>query len=236
MLKALAVAAALGVVTLAVVVVAAQQSTSQAETQELSPTATPTAAPISTPEPTPIVSAPVPVSVLGDSHASEIHSWWRLAVWDATTPGIARGAFASQPGASALALTERIDEATAHGGFVIVQAGTNNLLGDQAPSATVTELEDLWAAIRARGAQPIAALVPPSTPRPEAVIELNELIRQSAAFRAIPVLDLYSVVTAGDGSWAPTLTADGTHANQAGALLMGQAASEQLPGLVLNQG
>ena len=111
---------------------------------------------------------------------------------------------------------------------MIVQAGTNELLTARSPEETFTGITALWDGVAAAGAKPIAALVPPSDKTPSAVIELNELIRQEAKTRDIPILDVYRPVAAQDGSWADGHSGDGLHADREASDTMAAAALRQV--------
>ncbi|WWV91834.1 hypothetical protein GMYAFLOJ_CDS0004 [Microbacterium phage phiMiGM15] len=172
------------------------------------------------------------VSVLSDSHAYNEGSWWRQTVEAGTISGVRMGAFESQPGASAQVLVERLDAAAARGGFVIVQAGTNDLLGGITPADTTSRIVSLWDGIAQRGATPVAALVPPSNTRADETVELNALIREAAAARGIGVLDVYTDVALPDGEWQDGASGDGIHALPDAATRMAAAAAAQLPALL----
>ncbi|WP_434770558.1 SGNH/GDSL hydrolase family protein [Curtobacterium flaccumfaciens] len=137
-------------------------------------------------------SAPdkVAVSVLSDSHAFNADSWWRQTVAANKVPGVEMGQFKSTPGIDTERLAADVEDSTADGGWVIVQASTNELLTARSPEETFTGITALWDGVAAAGAKPIAALVPPSDKTPSAVIELNQLIRQEAKTRDIPILDV----------------------------------------------
>ncbi|AJW79903.1 SGNH/GDSL hydrolase family protein [Clavibacter michiganensis subsp. insidiosus] len=175
---------------------------------------------------------PLLMSVLSDSHAYNTGSWWRQTVATGTFPGIYLGTTASQPGAASTSLVPLLDQATATGGAVVVQVGTNDLLSGRTPAQAVDGIAALWEGVRDRGAEPVAALVPPSDEVPEEVLALNEAIRDAATAEDVPLLDVYSTVADADGSWADGLTVDRRHANDAGSDLMAQAAREQLPAVI----
>ncbi len=184
-------------------------------------------------EPSPTATVePVVVSVLSDSHAYNEGSWWRQTVLAGTVPGAVTGAFESQPGANAEVLLDRMDGAAANGGLVLIQAGTNDLLSAITPADTVARVAVLWDGIAARGATPVAVLVPPSATRAAETAELNALLTEAATARGIAVIDVYTPVTNGDGTWIEGYSGDGIHALPDGAALMADAAREQLTALV----
>lgn len=178
--------------------------------------------------PPPADPDPATVSILSDSHAFNEGSWWRTTVYNRSVQGVVSGAFESQPGASAQTLTDRLDAATASGGYVIVQAGTNDLLSAVTPSDALARIEALWDGIGERGATAIASLVPPSDERPSQTVELNELISAAAGQRGMFLLDVYSPVANPDGTWQEGLSGDGIHANPDGAVIMADAARGQI--------
>ncbi len=182
--------------------------------------------------PTPTVTvAPVVMSVLSDSHANNEGSWWRQTVEAGTVPGVTMGAFQSQPGADAATLAGLLDPATAQGGLVLVQAGTNDLLSAVAPDEALTRVVALWDGVVERGATPVAVLVPPSNDRPAEAVELNRLITETATARGMAVIDVYTVVANDDGTWVVGMDRDGVHASDAGAALMADTARGQLEAL-----
>ena len=172
------------------------------------------------------------MSVLSDSHAYNADSWWRQTIGTGTFPNAYLGEFESLPGAATSSLIPRLDAATAQGGAVVVQAGTNDLLSNRTPEQAVEGLSSLWQGIRDRGAAPVAALVPPSDEVPLLVVELNGLIRSAAAEQGLELIDVYSPVAQSDGTWADGVSDDARHANRAGSALMADAAREQLPRII----
>jgi lysophospholipase L1-like esterase len=176
--------------------------------------------------------APVIVSILSDSHAFNAGSWFRSTVEAGTVLGVKLGAFASQPGASASVLAAKLDEATEKKGVVIVQAGTNDLLSALGSDQTAINIEALAEGVKARGAKPVLALLPPSAKRGPEVLATNKLLTAYAATHQIGLLDLTTTVATPDGQWKDGLSDDGTHANAAGAKIMAEAAAQQLPALL----
>jgi lysophospholipase L1-like esterase len=189
------------------------------------------AEPVPTAEPVP---AAVPVSVLSDSHAYFAASWWRQTVEAGAIEGVSMGAFASQPGAVAATIASGLDEAAAaaQGGYVLVQAGTNDLLAGSSPTQAAADIQALWAGVRDRGSTPIAVLVPPSSEVGAEVIELNRLLVDGAAVENVAVLDVYTPVAEADGSWQAGTSDDGKHANLTGASLQANEVLVQLPALL----
>lgn len=177
------------------------------------------------------VAAPVVVSLLSDSHAYNTGSWWRRTIVAGEVAGVVQGAFESQPGADAVTLANRLDAAS-RGDFVLIQAGTNDLLSAVAPADALVRVEALWDGVALRGPSPVAVLVPPSATRPAETVELNTLIAASADARGIPVIDVYTSVTNGDGTWIEGYSGDGIHSLPDGSAVMGQAAQEQLTALL----
>jgi lysophospholipase L1-like esterase len=171
------------------------------------------------------------VGILSDSHAYGKNSWWRQTILAGAVPGLRPGPFESYPGAQTAGLVGYLDAAVKGADLVVVQAGTNDLLRGKSPEEAAQGVYTLWDGIRARGASPVAALVPPSDTRPSLAAELNGLLAEAAAINGIPVIDVYSPVAAEDGSWATGLTRDGIHSNKRGSDLMAKAAHGQLPKL-----
>jgi lysophospholipase L1-like esterase len=241
---AAAAAVLVGVVAIAVVFVGSagreptgREPSEQAAAREVSPTASPepitTAPPGQTGAPE---AAPrtIPVSVLSDSHAYFAASWWRQTVEANAVEGVSMGAFASQPGAVASTIASGLDEAAAAApnGFVLVQAGTNDLLSGSVPAQAAVDIQALWAGVLARGSTPVAVLVPPSSEVGAEVIELNRLLADAARLEGIAVLDVYTPVADVDGGWQAGMSDDGKHANLAGATLQAGAVLAQLPGIL----
>ena len=172
------------------------------------------------------------VSVLSDSHAYNQGSWFRQTVEAGNVPGAVLGVFASQPGASAEVLANRVRQAVSLDGVVIVQAGTNDLMSAVSPEDAAKNVEALVAGVKEGGNKPVLALIPPSDTRGDLVMETNALLKQYAAANKVGLLDVTAPVIAEDGTWKPGLTTDGVHANTQGAKLMAGAAAKQLPALI----
>ncbi|BCT77079.1 hypothetical protein SCMU_29210 [Sinomonas cyclohexanicum] len=172
------------------------------------------------------------VSVLGDSHSGWPDSWFRLSVGNASIPGAA-GVLASEPGRSSIALQAWVAEATARGGVVLVQAGTNDLLLDHStPAKAAQGVEALVNAVASRGARAVLVSVPPSATLGPATNQLDALLKDWAAEHNVAWLDVTSAVARPDGTWRPGLSDDGVHANGTGGALMASAARQQLPELL----
>ena len=169
---------------------------------------------------------PVPtISTLSDSHLVADDSWFRLTVAAGRLDGYAVGTYASQPGADAETVRQLAGR-TDGSDWVVVQAGTNDLLGGASPAEAFTDVQALVRAVR--GPRVILALVPPANERPAAVVELNRLLREWAESQDIAVLDVYSAVATGDGRFLPGTSDDDVHVNGRGAQLQADAATRQL--------
>lgn len=181
-----------------------------------------------------VQSPSILVSVLSDSHAYFAASWWRQTVEANAIEGVSMGAFASQPGAVAATIASGLDEASAaaQNGYVLVQAGTNDLRAGSSPAEAATDIQALWAGVRERGSTPIAVLVPPSSQVGSQVIELNRLLAGEARLEGIAILDVYTPVAEADGGWQAGLSDDGTHANLVGASSQANEVMAQLPGIL----
>ncbi len=171
------------------------------------------------------------IGVLSDSHAHGKHSWWRQTVVADTVPGLRLGPFESHPGAQTVGLVDRLDAAARRADLVVVQAGTNDIRKGRSPEQAAEGVRVLWDGISARGAAPVAALVPPSDTHPGLAVELNRLLKTAAQARGMPLLDVYTPVAAADGSWRAGLSNDGIHSNRKGSDRMAAAARAQLAGL-----
>ncbi|MBJ2119966.1 SGNH/GDSL hydrolase family protein [Arthrobacter sp. MSA 4-2] len=171
------------------------------------------------------------IGILSDSHAHGKHSWWRQTVVAGTVPGLRLGPYESHPGAQTVGLVDRLDAAVRQADLVVVQAGTNDIRKGRSPEQAAEGVRVLWDGITARGAAPIAALVPPSETQPALAVELNRLLRTAAEARGMPLLDVYTPVAAADGSWRAGLSNDGIHSNRKGSDLLAEAARGQLAGL-----
>ncbi len=165
------------------------------------------------------------VSTLSDSHLVADDSWFRLTVAAGRLEGYAVGTLASQPGADAETVRQLADQ-TSESDWVVVQAGTNDLLGGQSPAGAFADVQALVRAVR--GPRVILALVPPANERPAAVVQLNRLLREWAESQELPVLDVYSAVATGNGRFLPGTTDDDVHVNGRGAQLQADAATRQL--------
>lgn len=179
-------------------------------------------------------SPTVPVSVLSDSHAYFAESWWRQTVVANAVEGASEGAFASQPGAVADTIASGLDEASAaaQNGYVLVQAGTNDLLAGSSPARAASDVQSLWEGVRDRGSTPIAVLVPPSSEVGAEVIELNLLLAGAARADGIAILDVYTPVADAGGRWQAGTSDDGKHANLEGATRQANEVLAQLPGIL----
>ncbi|SMQ58195.1 SGNH/GDSL hydrolase family protein [Agreia sp. VKM Ac-1783] len=190
--------------------------------------------PLATPTATPVTQAVIPLSVLSDSHAFFAASWWRQTVEANAIPGVSMGAFASQPGAVADTIASGLDDAAAgaQGGYVLVQAGTNDLLAGSSPARAASDIQALWAGVRERGSTPIAVLVPPSNQVGGKVVELNRLLTGAAQQTGIAILDVYTPVAGDGGRWQVGTSDDGKHANLDGATRQANEVLAQLPGIL----
>jgi lysophospholipase L1-like esterase len=190
-----------------------------------------------TPPATSVMPAePTAVSVLSDSHAFNEGSWLRRTIPAGAIPNVGLAAFASQPGADSETLAAKLDEAATGAGFVLVQAGTNDLLVGDSPEQAAAGVEALLQGVRDRGATPIVVLVPPSDTRASRTVTLNGLLRDYATQNGLGVLDVYSAVANPDGTWKTGLSGDGIHASGQGPELMAQATLGQLPELLGHPG
>ena len=190
--------------------------------------------PLATPTATPAPQPVVPLSVLSDSHAYFAASWWRQTVEANAIPGVSMGAFASQPGAEADTIASGLDDAAAgaQGGYVLVQAGTNDLLAGSSPARAASDIQALWAGVRERGSTPIAVLVPPSNQVGGKVVELNRLLTGAAQQAGIAILDVYTPVAGNGGRWQAGTSDDGKHANLDGATRQANEVLAELPGIL----
>jgi lysophospholipase L1-like esterase len=165
------------------------------------------------------------ISTLSDSHLVADGSWFRRTVEEGRLGGYAVGTFASQPGATSEEVRELADQ-TAGSDWVVVQAGTNDLLGGDSPQQAFAGVRSLVGAVREP--RVILALVPPPDIRPDAVVALNGLLTRWAQEQGIPVLDVYSPVAAQGGRFRPGTSDDDVHANDLGAQLQADSALRQL--------
>ena len=173
------------------------------------------------------------VSVLGDSHSSWPGSWYERTVAAGALPGTSPGVLSSHPGKTSAVLLTWVLEATAGGGTVLVQAGTNDmLLMGSSPEKTARDVAALVRAVKEAGARPGLVSVPPSQRLGKEVLELNSRLSVWARAEGIGWVDVTSGVATGAGTWQPGLSADGIHANDAGGRRMADAVLEQLPALL----
>ena len=173
------------------------------------------------------------VSVLGDSHSSWPGSWYERTVAAGRLPAVSPGVLSSHPGKTSVVLRTWVRDATAGGGTVLVQAGTNDmLLMGSSPEQTATDIAALVRAVEKAGARPILVSVPPSQSLGEEVLELNSRLSAWARAEGIGWVDVTSGVATPEGTWRPGLSADGIHANDAGGRRMADAVLAQLPAIL----
>ncbi|MDQ4084518.1 MAG: hypothetical protein M3165_01745, partial [Actinomycetota bacterium] len=79
------------------------------------------------------------ISTLSDSHLVQEGSWFRRTVEAGRLDGYTVGTFASQPGADAEAVRQLAD-AVDGSDWVVVQAGTNDLLGGSDPGLVFADV------------------------------------------------------------------------------------------------
>jgi lysophospholipase L1-like esterase len=163
-----------------------------------------------------------------------------LSVAAALVPGVAANAELAPSEGDSVGLTvsdlrDRLDAAPALNGFVLVQAGFEDLAGGTLPTTAVSEIQELLQEIVAKGAVPIVALATPSDENGVEVIELNGLLQAAASESGFGVLDLFSPVAAADGSWDAAFSDDGVVPNAAGSDALAQAAIVQLPQLTVSK-
>jgi lysophospholipase L1-like esterase len=148
-------------------------------------------------------------------------------------PGAAPGVFSSHPGKTSAQLRAWVGEATAQGGVVLVQAGTNDLLLDGSPPAEAASgVELLVRDVQARHVRAVLVSVPPSRTQGPATNRLNVLLEEWAGSHGVAWLDVTSGVAQPDGTWLPGLSDDGVHANESGGALMALAVQDRLPYLL----
>jgi hypothetical protein len=234
---------ALGLIAAAAIALAALALSGVSLRSGTNPTPTPRPAstvfdlPAQTATPTPAPQPPAALSLLSNQPIGATTSWWGLSVTAALVPGVVES-FELAPSASgdtsALAvsdLQDRVNAAPSLTGYVVIQAGAEDLNDGALPSVVATEVQALWQAVATKGATPVVALVSPSDENGAEVIELNGLLQTAAATAGLGVLDLYSPVAAPNGSWETTFSDDGAAPNTAGSEALAQSAIAQLPPL-----
>jgi lysophospholipase L1-like esterase len=167
--------------------------------------------------------------VLSDS--PDTGAWLRGTVEAGRVDGYQVGRVATRSGADTEAIHALVPRAT-DADWVVVQAGTNDLLGGDTPRQAVSGVKSLVSDVRAEGPSVIVALVPPSDERPTRVQQVNNRLQRWASQKGIGVLDVYSPVADSDGSYRAGLSDDGVRANAAGGRLEARAVARQLPDLL----
>lgn len=169
-----------------------------------------------------------PVSLISDSHAHNASSWWRETIGAGAVPGAQMHNVQSFPGSDSESILRRVEPVKYAGGYVVLQAGTNDLRQGDDAAQTVAGVKTVVALIRENQGKPVLALVPPSDEQPAVAKAVNELLVQWADAEKIPVVDVYTPVADPDGSWKDGLSDDMIHANKAGAAKMAAAAQVRL--------
>lgn len=102
---------------------------------------------------------------------------------------------------------------------VFVLGGTNDvILGEE--DQTVANLEMIRAAVAATGARPIFGLLPPLDSDPAAVVALNEEVRSWATDNQVTLVDYWTPLADGDGTYRAGMSEDGIHPSPTAAKLM----------------
>lgn len=180
--------------------------------------------------PTPTGAAPTNItslSVLSDSHIFNSGSWFRLTVEKGMLKGVGVSTFASTPGGNAARVGAKIDDVL-DADWVIVQAGTNDLIVNTSPAETAQAVEQIVSDVRTEGPKVILAAIPPSNEVPGGVVQTNELLKSWAKSKGVPFLDVYSPVAARGGTFRDGMTSDDRHANAKGARATAEAVTPKL--------
>lgn len=106
--------------------------------------------------------------------------------------------------------------------LVCVLAGINDIRRGE--SGRIDGIVKIVEAIRAGGARPVLATLPPYEPGGERLLRFNADLRDFAADDGIPLLDFYRLL---DGRY-DALSTDGLHPSVRGARVMGQHARPTL--------
>lgn len=192
------------------------------------PDSTATSAPMTNPTPTASASL-TSISFAGDWSSQ----WWVESIGADRVPGIVPGPVVGSQGMNTAELMAELDQAVVSPGQpVVVQAGTQDIIEGATNADIDVAVKSLWQAVRDRGGQPIAALIPPSNLFPGAVITVNNQIRISALREGVKVLDVTTAIMSVDGTWIPGLSDDGQQPNGLGIAVLSDVVVGQLPDLV----
>lgn len=102
---------------------------------------------------------------------------------------------------------------------VVILTGTNDILHDLPLDKPLALLAGMADHIRAAGAEPVFATVPPFNAAPDRAAEFNRQLRELARTEHAPLIDFYPALVQ-DGRYRDGLSADGLHPNIAGAKVM----------------
>jgi lysophospholipase L1-like esterase len=114
----------------------------------------------------------------------------------------------------------------------VVLAGTNDVNGAISIQTTAANLKSMYQQLRAAGILPVCCLITPianSGAQVPRVTLINDWITRYASAHGYPLVDFFSpLVDTSTGAFSAAYTSDGTHPNNAGAKIMGQALSDAL--------
>lgn len=115
---------------------------------------------------------------------------------------------------------------------VVVLIGSNDIAAGTAVATILSNIQGIWATLRATGKQVIACTLPPragTSGENQALRDLNRLIRTAALARGIRLCDWYhALVDATTGAPSSGVLSDGVHPNSVGAARLGSVLASTL--------
>ncbi|TYP87172.1 SGNH/GDSL hydrolase family protein [Blastococcus xanthinilyticus] len=132
------------------------------------------------------------------------------------------------PGEESGEILARVDAALAREpGRVFVLAGTNDVREGRT-SGSLDDLTAIATAIRAAGAEPLFATLPPSDAFPAETAAFNEELLAWAGREEVELLDFWTPLADEDGTFAEGMSTDGTHPSAEGAAVLADVAAAAL--------
>ncbi|WP_133625970.1 GDSL-type esterase/lipase family protein [Enemella evansiae] len=114
------------------------------------------------------------------------------------------------------------------GSYLVILAGTNNVLRREPFSNVPADLDRIVATSGVPAQRVLISLLPPTDPAPDLIAPFNSLIRSWAANRGVQVISAAEHMDAGDGSFKPGMSTDGVHLTQQEARRLGESVAAHL--------
>jgi lysophospholipase L1-like esterase len=114
---------------------------------------------------------------------------------------------------------------------VTVMGGTNDIGNSVSLATTQANIVSIVAGVQAIGAVPVLCTIMPNNTsgRHSSISVLNHWLRRFSAAHGLALIDFYKLmVDPTNGNYLSAYFSDGTHPNEAGISVMGQAAASQL--------